>query len=168
MTNFASTYIGRLRSRIGHDLVISPGVQVLVFEPSGLLLIQQRADSSVWEVPAGACEPEQSFMDAALAGVREEVGLELAREKLVAFGTLSAPHAHLLKYPNGDLVRAYALLFKASIESIPDSWTSDGEVTNVEWVDPNCLPDDRVYHRPTLDTVAKYLRYLETGEFQAD
>ncbi len=168
MASFSSSYIGKLRRRVGHDLVISPGVQVLVFEPTGMLLLQKRTDSALWEVPGGACEPEQSFMDAAIDEVREEVGLKLARESLIAFGTLSDPQIHLLRYPNGDLVRAFALLFKACIESLPDSWESDGEVSSIEWVNPNRLPQDRAYHRPTLAAISKYLRYRETGEFQVD
>ncbi|MCZ0982844.1 NUDIX domain-containing protein [Streptomyces diastatochromogenes] len=68
-----------------------PGAQVLLLDGEGRGLFQQRVDTGVWELPAGACEEDGDFADAAARELLEETGLRVAREDLEAFASLSDP-----------------------------------------------------------------------------
>ncbi|MEU2613879.1 NUDIX domain-containing protein [Micromonospora sp. NPDC007271] len=52
-----------------------PGAQVVLLDSAERILFQQRRDSGLWEIPAGAAEPGGSFVSAAIDEVREETGL---------------------------------------------------------------------------------------------
>lgn len=162
---FADSYLGRLRARIGHDLVLAPGVQVVVVRDDGCVLVQRRADDGTWEVPAGSCEPGQSFRTAAVAELREEAGIAVDADALVPFAAASHPQDHLLVYPNGDQAHAFALCFWVSVDDA-EPVASDGEVTEFRWVSPDALPEPS--HGPTLIALARYIEHRRTGAFIAD
>ncbi|MFJ7750765.1 NUDIX domain-containing protein [Arthrobacter sp. NPDC097144] len=62
------SYLWKIRQHLGSQLVLLPGAQVLVLgEQGGHALFQRRVDNGVWELPAGGCEPGQSFRTAAVA-----------------------------------------------------------------------------------------------------
>lgn len=148
MTSHEGSYIARLREVVGHGLVVSPGAQVLAVRGDGHVLLQRRTDSGVWEIPAGACEPGQSFLDTAINEFREEVGIQIAPADLVPFATLSDPDIHTLHYPNGDAVHAFALCFTLALE-VSDAVGSrtDGEAIAWDWFNPN-QPPSRSTVRP--------------------
>ena len=164
MSDFAASYLGRLRQHVGHDLLLCPGVQVVAARDDGRVLVQQRTDSGLWEFPAGSCEPGQSFRTAAEAELREEAGIAVPADQLIAFATFSDPVDHLIVYPNGDQVHAFALCFWVRV---PDDRAAgdDGEASHHRWVDPADFPSPA--HPPALHVLEMFVRYRETGEFQA-
>lgn len=163
MAEFADSYVGRLRRRVGHELILVPGAQVVLVRDDGRILVQRRTDSGRWEIPAGAAEPGQSFRDVAVAEVAEETGIRLPVEDLVPFASFSDPVGHLLTYPNGDQVHAFALCFWARVGAEEPSATS--EATDHRWVRPEDLPEPT--HAPTARVVSLYLEHLATGRFIA-
>lgn len=165
MPNFGDSYLGRLRRHVGHDLLLSPGVQVLAFNELDKVLIQRRADNGAWELPAGACEPGQSFRTAAVEELLEETGMRVPANALVPFGTLSDPTQHTINYPNGDVVHAFALCFWVRVDVAP-GMPIDGEATDHRWVEPANIPLPT--HEPTLRVLEMFARYRESGLFQAD
>ena len=166
MTGFDESYLGKLRATLGHDLLLSPGVQILLIRDDQRILVQKRADSGVWELPAGSCEPGQSFRTAAVAELFEETSIRIQPADLIPFASLSDPSIHTLTYPNGDQVHAFALCFWAWA---PHGETSinDGEAIEHQWADPSDLP--RPIHPPAAATIRLFNRYQASGQtFQAE
>jgi 8-oxo-dGTP pyrophosphatase MutT (NUDIX family) len=160
----ADSYVGALRRHVGSRLLLLPGAQVLLVDPAGRVLFQQRADSGVWELPAGACEPGSDFAGTAVRELWEETGLEVDRADLVPFGSLSDPGVHTLTYPNGDVTQCFALCFLARRwrgEPVPDPRESLGTVFR----DPGDPP--RPLHPPTAVVLEMFHTFLATGRFQA-
>ena len=158
------SYVWELRKKVGTRQLLLPGAQVLVLRPDGTALLQRRADNGVWELPAGACEPGQSFSDTAAAELFEETGIRVSPLDLTAFASLSDPDLHQLEYPNGDRVHAFALCFCLQ------GW--EGRVTpeESEVLEIGFFPLDRVpapTHPPTLEVLRLYKEYARTGAFQA-
>jgi len=142
---------------------VSPGAQVLVLDSAGRFLIQRRVDSGLWEIPAGACEPGSSFARTAVAELREETGLNVSKEDLVAFASISEPDVHTLNYPNGDVVHAFALCFcvfkwrgEIACESL--------EVSEIRFASLGDPPAP--LHEPTRRALELFASFVDTGVFQ--
>jgi ADP-ribose pyrophosphatase YjhB (NUDIX family) len=100
-----SPYLAGLRARIGNDLLVLPGVAVIVRDSGGRLLLVRDRDSGAWGLPAGAIEPSESPSDAAHRELREETGIDCQPLELIA-GLGGDEFRHT--YPNGDMVE-YAI-----------------------------------------------------------
>ncbi|GAA2264793.1 hypothetical protein GCM10010145_43840 [Streptomyces ruber] len=161
---YVGSYVWSLRRVVGSRLLLVPGAQVLLRDDEGRVLFQQRADSGVWELPAGACEEDGDFADAAVRELAEETGLRVDRADLTAFGSLSDPGVHTLTYPNGDVTHCFALCFTAgrwSGELSPDR----DEVVRAAFHGIDDPP--RPLHPPTSAVLAMFREYRATGRFQA-
>lgn len=158
------SYVWELRQKVGSRQLLLPGAQVLVLRTDGAALLQRRADNGVWELPAGACEPGQSFAGAAAAELYEETGIRTDPADLVAFASLSDPNLHQLEYPNGDRVHAFALCF------LLDGWEGtvtpeESEVSEIGFFPLTQVPAPT--HPPTLEVLRLFGLYRRTGVFQA-
>ena len=165
VSDFADSYLGGLRRHVGHALLLSPGVQIVLERSDGRVLVQRRSDNGHWEIPAGACEPGQSFVAAAIAELAEETGIRLGADELEPFATLSDPVVHTLLYPNGDQVQAFALCFLARTSAVAPS-SGDGEASEWRWASPASLPEPT--HAPTRTVLQLLSAYRSSGHFQAE
>jgi 8-oxo-dGTP pyrophosphatase MutT (NUDIX family) len=94
---------------IGHDLLLIPSVAVLIHDPDGRLLLQEKSSGEGWSLPAGAIEPGESPDQAIRREVREETGLMVEpREVVGVFGGETFRYT----YPNGDAVEYTAILYR--------------------------------------------------------
>lgn len=162
--SYIGSYVWSLRQKVGSRTLLVPGAQVLLLNGSGQGLFQQRVDTGVWELPAGACEEGGDFADAAVREVAEETGLSVDRADLVAFGSLSDPQIHTLTYPNGDITHCFALCF------VTRSWSGTlnpglDEVSRAEFRDLTDVPEP--LHPPTAVVLGMYDAFRTTGRFQA-
>lgn len=72
-----SDYLGRLRERIGHDLVLLPAVTVLIWDDDGRLLLMREAQTGLWQTVGRMVDPDETPSDAALREAEEETGLTI-------------------------------------------------------------------------------------------
>ena len=161
--SFDQTYLGRLRKKIGADLVLAPGAMVVPRRADGAVLLTRRSDNGTWCFPAGNAEEGGSFAATAVAETGEEAGLTVRPEDLVPFGCLSEARLHTVHYPSGDVVHCFALLFVTS------EWTGeprhDGEETTaIRWASPAALPEPM--HEPSRIALELLARWDDGGGFQ--
>ncbi len=161
--SFAGTHLGRLRAKVGTDLVLMPGAMLVLRRGDGAVLLTRRGDNGSWCLPGGAAEAGGSFAATAVAETAGEAGVAVMPEDLVAFGCLSEAALHTIRYPTGDVTHCFALLFVAerwSGEPRPDG----EETTATEWVAPAALPEPM--HEPSRTALAQFARWVEGGGFQ--
>jgi 8-oxo-dGTP pyrophosphatase MutT (NUDIX family) len=163
-TRFRDSYLGRLRQRVGSDLVLMPGAMVVVLQREGdKVLLLKRTDDGTWCLPAGAAEPGGSFARTAVDELAEEAGISVAVEDLIPFASLSEADAHTIHYPNGDITHCFALCFLAA------KWSGqprpDGtEAAEAGFFDTETPPAP--LHSPTAITLELLASYRRSGRFQ--
>ncbi|UPL16128.1 NUDIX domain-containing protein [Microbacterium galbinum] len=132
-----------MRDRIGHDLLMLPGVTAVIRDGERFLL-SRSAGSDVWSLIGGGVEPGEEPADAVAREVREELGAGIRITGIVgAYGGESL----VVDYPNGDRVAyvttAYACEAVDKIE--PDGeeivevgWFTASEIAGLDrepWID---------------------------------
>jgi 8-oxo-dGTP diphosphatase len=103
-----SDHIANLRAKVGHDLLMSPGVAAIILDESGKILLQRRSDNGRWGLPGGAIDPGEEPAEAVVREVREETGLHVVPVRVV--GVYGGPDLHV-QYPNGDEVMVISIAF---------------------------------------------------------
>jgi 8-oxo-dGTP pyrophosphatase MutT (NUDIX family) len=160
---YAGSYLHRLRSQVGSELVLMPGAMVALQRADRRVLLTKRGDDGSWCLPAGAAEEGGSFARTAVEEVREETGVLVAEEDLIPFGCLSEAEAHTIRYPNGDVTHCFALCFLAR------RWHGDprpdcSEATEVRFAELDGVPEP--VHPPTARALELLAAYLDSGLFQ--
>jgi 8-oxo-dGTP pyrophosphatase MutT (NUDIX family) len=100
-------YIKYIRDLVGRKAINLNGVKVLLFDESGRLLLQKRADG-IWDLPGGIVELGESLEEAAKREVVEETGLVIQDLKL--FHVFSGPD-YFVKLQNGDQFYAITTVY---------------------------------------------------------
>ena len=135
MTSARVGYVAAMRKHIGSDLLLLPGVSVLVTDDRDRILMVEQADRGEWSTVGGAIEPGESPHHAALREASEEVGLDVELIDLVA--TVGGPGYEIV-YPNGDRCAYVSIVFRAKVTG--GDATPDGqEVADCAWVDKQQL-----------------------------
>lgn len=136
-----SAYLAGLREHIGHDLVLSPAVAAIIRDEAGRVLVHQRSDNGVWEVPAGAVDPGEAPAQALVREVFEETGLKVVPLRVVAVvGGLALTH------PNGDRTEPTGILFECSVVG-GRLEARDGEALAFRYDDPARMPEHNIFPR---------------------
>ena len=103
-----SPYLSRLRSKIGHELLLLPGVAAVIKDSAGRILLQEKSSDEGWSLPGGAIEPGETPEQAVRREVREETGILVEpREIIGVYGGRDFRYI----YPNGDEVEYLAVLY---------------------------------------------------------
>jgi 8-oxo-dGTP pyrophosphatase MutT (NUDIX family) len=138
-----SDYVRSLRERIGHDLLLLPGVTAVVRDGERFLLARSPG-SNAWSLIGGGVEPGEQPADAVAREVHEELGASIRVTGIVgAYGG----EPLVVEYPNGDRVAyvttAYACELRGKIE--PDGeeiaeigWFTASEIADLDrepWID---------------------------------
>jgi 8-oxo-dGTP pyrophosphatase MutT (NUDIX family) len=102
---------------------------VVVVDEQGRVLLVLREDARIWALPAGICEPDESYERAAVREVREETGYEVELDRIV--GEYWRPQMPL----GGDQMRVYVGHVTGG-----DPSTHDWESLDVRWFALDALP----------------------------
>lgn len=106
----ASSYIKRIREKIGHDALLLPGVTALVFDDKGLVLLQRSRNDGKWHTVGGMAEPGEEPANTVIREVKEECGLDVRPTRVT--GVYSWPES---RYTNGDICNFVSIAFRCEI-----------------------------------------------------
>lgn len=160
MSDFASSYLGRLRRIVGSRLLLVPGTRVVVENAEGRILLEQRSDVRMWGLPGGVPDEREEMTACAIREVLEETGLRI--ENPVAFGFASDPEHEVWTYPNGDQCHYFTVLYAAQRFS-GSLVQSSSENIEIGWFGPGQMPD---LMPPMARTLEAYWRWKYTGQFE--
>ncbi len=140
-------YLEGLRSRLGHQCILLPGVRAIILNDRGEVLLQRRTDMACWSLPSGSVELDETALEALKREVREETGLEVRNAEPMAL--YSGP-SQRFRYPNGDEIQGFSVAF------IVRDWAGDPKADGVEGSEVRFWPMDELpeslveIHRETL------------------
>jgi 8-oxo-dGTP diphosphatase len=129
-----SPYVAGLRRKIGHELLMLPGVSAAVFNDAGEVLLARRSDNGQWSVPAGSVDPGEQPADAIVREVYEETGVQAYVERIVGVAL------HPVTYPNGDQCQYLSVWFHCTAVG-GEARVNDDESTAVGWFAVDALPE---------------------------
>ncbi len=160
MTDFADSYLGRLRSLVGPRLLLVPGARIVIENEAGEILLQKRSDLGVWGLPGGNAEPGEDLISVVTREVLEETGLSVSDVEPYGFG--GNPALETIQFPNGDKCQFFVLnFFTRRFQG--GLVISDGESLDLKWFSPKLLPDLLPNMRASI---VSYELFKDTGTFQ--
>jgi 8-oxo-dGTP pyrophosphatase MutT (NUDIX family) len=153
-------YIRDLRTKIGHDLILMPGVCGLVFNDAGEILLNRRSDSGRWAVLGGIPEPGEEPAEAVVREVFEETGVRAQPLRITEVGT-----SPIVNYPNGDRAQYLVVTFYCrAIGGEPR--VNDDESLEVKYFPLDRLPEISPQHRLRIEHAAAHApaAFFHVGE----
>jgi len=159
-------YLKSIRSRVGPQCILLPGVRAIVLNDRGEVLLQRRMDLGCWGLPAGSVELDETALEALKREVREETGLDVRRAEPMA---LYSGRGERFRYPNGDEIQCFSVAF------IVREWSGTPKADGVEGSEVRFwrldrLPQDLVaIHARTLADFRQYHGgFLLADEFEKE
>lgn len=145
-----SDYVASIRSRIGNDLLLLPGVTAVIREDDRFLLARHHSNSDRWSLIGGGVEPGEEPTEALAREVLEEIGATIRIRGIVgAYGGRPLTTT----YPNGHQVGYVTVAYDCELltEAHPDLV----EVSKAEWfplASIGTLPRQAWIDRVIIDT----------------
>lgn len=128
----SSPYVLSLRARIGHDLLLLPGITA-VFRDGDRFLLARQAGSDSWGLIGGGVEPGEEPREAIAREIREELGIDATVGDIVGvYGGADL----VVEYPNGDRVSYISTAYACELPSGADISFNDEELVEIGWFTP--------------------------------
>lgn len=122
-----SEYVESIRSRIGHDLLLLPGVTAVIRDGERFLLARHE-HSGIWSLIGGAVEPGEEPGEAVLREVMEETGAKIRATGIVG---VYGGEPMMVEYPNGDRVGYITTAYEC--ELLSDAQPDMEELLELGW-----------------------------------
>ncbi len=145
-----SDYVKGIRAKIGNDLLILTGSSAVVVNDRSEVLLQLRSDYPIWTIPGGQLDPGEDFASCVVREVREETGIDVFPERIVA--VLSGSD-HLHTYANGDQIAGVNICFCCRPCDDKQPQPNDDESLDARYFSRDSLP--RNLHPPHRMLIAK-------------
>ena len=153
-----SEYVRSIRARIGHDLLMLPGVTALIRDGERVLLARS-VGSEVWSLIGGGVEPGEEPADAVAREVHEETGARVRVGRIIgAYGGSMLTTT----YANGDHVSYITTAYECELL---DDVVADGEeIAELRWFDRAAVSELR--RAPFVDRVLDDAERHEAGRVE--
>jgi 8-oxo-dGTP pyrophosphatase MutT (NUDIX family) len=127
-------YIVELRRKVGHDLLLLPGLVAVVVDGAGRVLLNRRVDTRDWSLISGILEPGEQPAEALEREVFEETGVRVR-----AAGVLDAWTSPVITYPNGDRAQYLTVAYRCEVVG-GEPRVNDDESLEVRFFAPGEVP----------------------------
>ena len=124
---------------------VKAGVAAVVFNHSGNVLLQRRADNGLWGLPSGHVEPGETVDEAVTREVAEETGLQVQVSHLI--GVYSHPNSQSFAYPSGQVSQFITSCFRCQIMQ-GDVHCDEEETLDAAFFPPDELPAELLPMHP--------------------
>jgi ADP-ribose pyrophosphatase YjhB (NUDIX family) len=152
MSTLNETYIGQIQVKYGTDMVIEPGVRIIVRDFAGRILLVRLADKERWVIPAGQVEPDESIVEAARREVFDITGLSVG--SLKPFAYYSDP-IYRMECTNGEKIQQYTMAFLTE-DFAGELLKTNGEISDICFFFFNDLPE---LEDSSIETIKDLFRY---------
>ena len=156
-----SKYISDIRAKIGNDLLVLTGTSAVVINDREEVLLQRRSDLDIWTILGGYLDPGEDVADGIIREVREEAGITVAPEAIVA---VPSGHDHFHTYDNGHQVAIINICFRCHPTDDATPRPNDDESVEVRYFPPDELPENTFSIHKTL--IAKAIEYRASTYFR--
>ena len=146
-----SAYIKSIRAKIGHDLLLLPGVTAVVINERDEVLLQLRRDTQTWAPPSGGVEPGETAADTAIREVYEETGISVEPMRVVA--VLSGGD-YFVTYPNGDNMATVTTVFRCRPSEAAAPRVNDDESLDIRYFSRDALPENMLPRHKSIIAMA--------------
>ncbi|MBF6330878.1 NUDIX hydrolase [Nocardia transvalensis] len=131
-------FVSELRAAVGPShLLWLPGINAVVINDEGQVLLQRRSEDSCWSILSGIVEPGEHPVAAVYREVHEETGVSVEVEKLTSI-TISPIRHHA----NGDVAQYLEMTFRCRCAvGSAAARVNDDESEAINWFPPDTLPE---------------------------
>ena len=150
-------YIPYLRNLVGHKEIRATGVTALIINEKEEVLLEKRSDNSLFSLPGGALDRDETIYEGRLREIKEETGLIVNNG--ILFQIIS-PNHNKVTYPNGDITdyTNFIFLFKVLSKDCPLNKEHDKESLFLKFYSIDGLPKEEEFLLGSYDPIRKYKR----------
>ncbi len=142
------SYIVYLRNLVGNSKVILNACSVVIVNEKDEVLLQKRSDNSLWGLPGGLMELDESIAECAIREVKEETNLDIELTHFI--GVFNNP---MMRWRKVDEARVIAFAFAARVIG-GELRINDSESLGFGYFSRDRLP--QIHSSDNLETIHAY------------